>query len=202
MSDRAKKKTAAQMVGVVVFMGAMAWAAVPFYDWFCRVTGFGGITQVAESGSDIVLSETVKIRFDASLERDMPWEFKPVQREIELQIGATGLAFYEAYNPTDKPVAGTASYNVTPYEAGGFFSKIDCFCFEEQVLMPGERIQMPVTFFVDPEIVEDRDAKHTKVITLSYTFYEKDITQESAEVSVNTSSKFNQLLIEGKPNGA
>ena len=140
MNDRAKKKTAAQMVGVVVFMGAMAWAAVPFYDWFCRVTGFGGITKVAESGSDIVLSETVKIRFDASLERDMPWEFKPVQREIELQI--------------------------------------------------------------DPEIVEDRDAKHTKVITLSYTFYEKDITQESAKVSVNTSSKFNQLLIEGKPNGA
>ena len=202
MNDRAKKKTATQMVGVVVFMGAMAWASVPFYDWFCRVTGFGGITQVADSGSEIVLSETVKIRFDASLERDMPWEFKPVQREIELQIGATGLAFYEAYNPTDKPVAGTASYNVTPYEAGGFFSKIDCFCFEEQVLMPGERVQMPVTFFVDPEIVEDRDAKHTKVITLSYTFYEKDITLEPAKVSLNTRSKFNQLLSEGKQNGA
>ena len=202
MNDRAKKKTAVQMVGVVIFMGAMAWASVPFYDWFCRVTGFGGITQVADSGSEIVLSETVKIRFDASLERDMPWEFKPVQREIELQIGATGLAFYEAYNPTDKPVAGTASYNVTPYEAGGFFSKIDCFCFEEQVLMPGERVQMPVTFFVDPEIVEDRDAKHTKVITLSYTFYEKDITSEPAKVSSNTRSKFNQLLNEGKQNGA
>ena len=196
------QKTVVQTLSLVFVMGGLAWASVPFYDWFCRVTGFGGITQVAESGSDIVLSETVKIRFDASLERDMPWEFKPVQREIELQIGATGLAFYEAYNPTDKPVAGTASYNVTPYEAGGFFSKIDCFCFEEQVLMPGERVQMPVTFFVDPEIVEDRDAKHTKVITLSYTFYEKDITQESAKVSMNTLSKFNQLLIEGKPNGA
>ena len=202
MNEKAKKKTAAQMVGVVIFMGALAWASVPFYDWFCRVTGFGGITQVADSGSEIVLSETVKVRFDASLERDMPWEFKPVQREIEIQIGATGLAFYEAYNPTDKPVAGTASYNVTPYEAGGFFSKIDCFCFEEQVLMPGERVQMPVTFFVDPEIVEDRDARYTKVITLSYTFYEKDISLEPAKVSVNTKRNFNQLPSEGKTNGA
>ena len=202
MNEKAKKKTAAQMVGVVIFMGALAWASVPFYDWFCRVTGFGGITQVAESGSEIVLSETVKVRFDASLERDMPWEFKPVQREMEIQIGATGLAFYEAYNPTDKPITGTASYNVTPYEAGGFFSKIDCFCFEEQVLMPGERVQMPVTFFVDPEIVEDRDAKYTKVITLSYTFYEKDISPQPAKVSVNTKSNFNQLPTEGNPNGA
>lgn len=202
MNEKAKKKTAAQMVGVVIFMGALAWASVPFYDWFCRITGFGGITQVADSGSEIVLSETVKVRFDASLERDMPWEFKPVQREIEIQIGATGLAFYEAYNPTDKPVAGTASYNVTPYEAGGFFSKIDCFCFEEQVLMPGERVQMPVTFFVDPEIVEDRDAKYTKVITLSYTFYEKDISLEPAKLSVNTKNNFNQLPSEGKTNGA
>ena len=185
MNDRAKKKTAAQMVGVVVFMGAMAWASVPFYDWFCRVTGFGGITQVADSGSEIVLSETVKIRFDASLERDMPWEFKPVQREIELQIGATGLAFYEAYNPTDKPVAGTASYNVTPYEAGGFFSKIDCFCFEEQVLMPGERVQMPVTFFVDPELVNDKDAKFATTITLSYTFYEIDLPVDEAKFNSN-----------------
>ena len=202
VNDKAKKKTAAQMVGVVIFMGALAWASVPFYDWFCRVTGFGGVTQVADSGSDVVLSETVKVRFDASLERDMPWEFKPVQREIEIQIGATGLAFYEAYNPTDKPIAGTASYNVTTYEAGGFFSKIDCFCFEEQVLMPGERVQMPVTFFVDPEIVEDRDAKYTKVITLSYTFYEKDISLKPEKVSVNTKSNFNQLLSEGNPNGA
>jgi cytochrome c oxidase assembly protein subunit 11 len=202
MNEKAKKKTAAQMVGVVIFMGALAWASVPFYDWFCRVTGFGGITQVADRGSEIVLSETVKVRFDASLERDMPWEFKPVQREMEIQIGATGLAFYEAYNPTDKPVAGTASYNVTPYEAGGFFSKIDSFCFEEQVLMPGERVQMPVTFFVDPEIVEDRDARYTKVITLSYTFYEKDISLDAAKISVNTKNNFNQLPSEGKTNGA
>ena len=115
MSKKAKNKTVIQTVSVVIFMGAMAWASVPFYDWFCRVTGFGGINQVAKSGSDTVLSETMKVRFDASLERNMPWEFKPAQREMEIQIGATGLAFYEAYNPTDRPVAGTASYNVTPY---------------------------------------------------------------------------------------
>lgn len=202
VSKRAKNKTVIQTVSVVIFMGAMAWASVPFYDWFCRVTGFGGITQVAESGSDTVLRETVKVRFDASLERNMPWEFKPAQREMEIQIGATGLAFYEAYNPTDRPVAGTASYNVTPYEAGSFFSKIDCFCFEEQILMPGERVQMPVTFFVDPEIVDDRDAKYTKVITLSYTFYEKDIPLEQEKASLNPRINLNQLLSEGKPNGA
>ena len=192
VSKKAKNKTLIQTVSVVIFMGAMAWASVPFYDWFCRVTGFGGITQVAESGSDTVLSETMKVRFDASLERNMPWEF---------QIGATGLAFYEAYNPTDRPVAGTASYNVTPYEAGGFFSKIDCFCFEEQILMPGERVQMPVTFFVDPEIVDDRDAKYTKVITLSYTFYEKDLPLEQENARLNRKIYFNQLLSEGNPNG-
>lgn len=201
VSKTAKNKTVIQTVSVVIFMGAMAWASVPFYDWFCRVTGFGGITQVAESGSDTVLSETIKVRFDASLERNMPWEFKPAQREMEIQIGATGLAFYEAYNPTDRPVAGTASYNVTPYEVGGFFSKIDCFCFEEQILMPGERVQMPVTFFVDPEIVEDRDAKYTKVITLSYTFYEKDLPLEQENASLSRKINFNQLLSEGNPNG-
>jgi cytochrome c oxidase assembly protein subunit 11 len=109
----------------------------------------------------------------------MPWEFKPVQREMTLRIGETGLAFYEAYNPTKRPVAGSASYNVAPFDAGGFFAKIDCFCFEEQVLQPGERVEMPVTFYVDPEIVDDRDAKYTKSITLSYTFYEIDLPQEA-----------------------
>ena len=178
-----KKKTALQALTLVVVMGALAWASVPFYGWFCRVTGFGGVTNTAEAGSDVVLDRTIKVRFDASLERDMPWEFKPMQRQMEIKIGETGLAFYEAYNPYDRPIAGSASYNVTPYEAGAFFAKIDCFCFEEQVLQPGERVQMPVTFFVDPELVDDRDAKYTKVITLSYTFYEIDLPEETALVS-------------------
>ena len=168
-------KTVMQTLSLVVVMGGLAWASVPFYNWFCSVTGFGGTTSVSEVASDEILDQTIKIRFDASLERNMPWEFTPVVREMELQIGETGLAFYEAYNPTDRPVAGSASYNVAPYEAGGFFTKIDCFCFEEQVLAPGERVQMPVTFYVDPEIVTDRDAKYVHSITLSYTFYEIDL---------------------------
>ena len=173
------QKTVLQTVSLVILMGCLAWASVPFYDWFCRVTGFGGVTAVAASGSETILDTTIKLRFDASLERDMPWEFKPVQREMTLRIGETGLAFYEAYNPTNRAVAGSASYNVAPFEAGGFFTKIDCFCFEEQVLQPGERVEMPVTFYVDPEIVDDRDAKYTKSITLSYTFYEIDLPKDA-----------------------
>lgn len=180
MAMAGPRKTVLQLVTVVVVMGALSWASVPFYDWFCRVTGFGGTTGVQTAGADQVLDRTVKIRFDASLERDMPWTFKPVVREMELKIGETALAFYEAHNPTDRPVAGSASYNVFPYEAGGFFNKIDCFCFEQQVLQPGERVQMPVTFFVDPEIVTDRDAKYVHTITLSYTFYEIDLPEGAA----------------------
>ena len=186
MTSSANSKTAMKAVGVVILMGSLAWASVPFYDWFCRTTGFGGVTKQAEQASDIVLDKTIKVRFDASVDRGMEWQFKPVEREMELRIGETGLAFYEAYNPHDRPIAGSASYNVTPYEAGAFFTKIDCFCFEEQVLQPGERVQMPVTFFVDPELVDDRDAKYTKVITLSYTFYEIDLPEETALVSPDT----------------
>lgn len=185
------QKTVAQTVGLVVVMGALAWASVPFYDWFCRVTGFGGTPGVSAAASEDILDQTIKIRFDASLERGMPWQFVPVEREMELQIGETGLAFYEAYNPTDKPVAGSASYNVAPYEAGGFFSKIDCFCFEEQVLAPGERVHMPVTFYVDPDIVTDRDAKYVHTITLSYTFYEIDLPEGYANLEQATDTNLN-----------
>ncbi|WP_224825443.1 cytochrome c oxidase assembly protein [Cognatishimia sp. MH4019] len=191
MGLEGKQKTLAQTVGVVVLMGGLAWASVPLYDWFCRVTGYGGATNVAESGSDTILDQTIKIRFDASLERDMPWEFKPVQREMEVRIGETGLAFYEAYNPTDRPVAGSAAYNVAPYAAGAFFSKIQCFCFEEQILQPGERVTMPVTFFVDPEIVDDREAKFAKHITLSYTFYEIDLPEDTAQLTVPSDGAVN-----------
>ncbi|WP_417270086.1 cytochrome c oxidase assembly protein [Celeribacter sp.] len=174
------KKTALILVGVVVMMGGLAWASVPFYSWFCKVTGFGGETAVADAGSDVILDETIKIRFDASIDRGFPWEFRPVEREMELRIGETGLAFYEAINTSDRPVAGTATYNVAPFEAGGFFTKIDCFCFTEQILQPGERVLMPVTFYVDPEITTDRDAKFVHRITLSYTFYETDLPEDYA----------------------
>ncbi|MDG1129293.1 cytochrome c oxidase assembly protein [Seohaeicola saemankumensis] len=179
-----KSKTVVQAASLVVVMGSLAWASVPFYDWFCRVTGFGGTTGVSTVAPDQVLDQTIIVRFDASKDRDMPWEFKPVERQMEIRIGETGLAFYEAYNPTDRPVAGTASYNVTPYEAGGFFSKIQCFCFEQQILQPGERVLMPVTFYVDPEIVTDRDGQYVKQITLSYTFYETELPAEQAALDV------------------
>ncbi|QEE36362.1 cytochrome c oxidase assembly protein [Octadecabacter sp. SW4] len=178
------KRTLVQTVAVVLLMGGLAWASVPFYDWFCRVTGFGGATNVAEAGSDTVLDQTITIRFDGSLERDMPWTFKPVEREMTLRIGETGLAFYEASNPTDKPIAGQASYNVTPYEAGGFFDKIECFCFTEQVLQPGETVLMPVTFFVDPAIVDDREGQYVHTITLSYTFYQIDLPEDDTQAAL------------------
>ncbi|PRY95606.1 cytochrome c oxidase assembly protein subunit 11 [Hasllibacter halocynthiae] len=169
-----KTRTAFQAAGVVVTMGALAWASVPFYDWFCRVTGFGGDPGIAVANESDVLDRTIRVRFDASVERDMPWEFEPVIRTVEVPIGETAIAFYEATNPLDVPVAGRASYNVAPFEAGGFFTKIDCFCFEEQLLRPGETMRMPVTFFVDPEIVDDRDAQFVHTITLSYTFHRLD----------------------------
>lgn len=179
------QRTLVQTVAVVVLMGGLAWASVPFYDWFCRVTGFGGATNVAERESDVILDETIKVRFDASLERDMPWTFRPEVREIEIRIGETGLAFYEAHNPLDVPIAGQASYNVTPYEAGAFFDKVDCFCFTEQVLMPGETVMMPVSFFVDPEIVDDREGQYVHTITLSYTFYQIDTPEEMVQASLD-----------------
>ena len=182
------KRTLLQTLTVVGLMASLSWASVPFYDWFCRVTGFGGATNVAEAGSDVILDQTITIRFDASLDRDMPWTFKPEVREMTLRIGETGLAFYEAHNPTDVPVAGTASYNVAPYEAGAFFDKIACFCFEEQILMPGETVMMPVSFFVDPAIVNDREGKYIHTITLGYTFYEIDLPEEVQQASLALTS--------------
>jgi len=190
MTLTGNNKTVAQTVAVVVLMGSLAWASVPLYDLFCRVTGFGGATSVSETGSDVVLAQTIKVRFDASIAVDMPWEFKPVEREMEIKIGETGLAFYEAYNPTDRYVAGSASYNVAPYSVGGYFVKIDCFCFEEQILAPGERVLMPVSFYVDPEIVDDREAKFAKRITLSYTFYEIELPEDFVP-SGNETTKLN-----------
>lgn len=179
-------KTASQLVGVAVVMASLSFAAVPFYDWFCRVTGFGGTTATAVQASDTILERKMTIRFDASLEAGMPWQFKPAQRSMQVRIGETGLAFYEAYNPTDRPVAGTASYNVTPDAAGGYFTKIDCFCFTQQVLQPGERVMMPVTFFIDPQIVTDREGKFVREITLSYTFHTTDLPEEHAAAEPQT----------------
>lgn len=177
------RKTAFGLLGLVVFMVGMSFAAVPLYDLFCRVTGYGGTTAEG-AGSERVLEQTISVRFDASKSRDMAWEFTaPDVRVMDLPIGQTGLAFYEAHNPTDRVIAGQASYNVTPYSAGAFFTKIDCFCFTEQVLQPGQTVQMPVTFYVDPEILTDSEAKFVQEITLSYTFYEIDIPVDEVSLA-------------------
>lgn len=180
-----KNRTAAQLAAVVVTMASLSFAAVPFYDWFCRVTGYGGTPSVAEAAPDTILDQTVKVRFDASVEQGMPWVFKPVVRSMEIRIGETGLAFYEAHNPTDRPIAGTASFNVFPDTAGGYFTKIECFCFTEQVLQPGETVQMPVTFFVDPTMVDDPDARFVREIVLSYTFHETPLPEEQAALKTS-----------------
>ena len=165
-----------RLVAVAALMCAASWGFVPLYDWFCRVTGFGGATlRAAEAGSAEVLDRTITIRFDASKERGMPWDFRPLERKMKLRIGESGLAFYEAHNPTSVAVAGAASYNVHPFSAGGYFVKVQCFCFDEQVLQPGESVQMPVSFFVDPDIVNDPEAGSVGTITLSYTFHRVDL---------------------------
>jgi cytochrome c oxidase assembly protein subunit 11 len=176
-------RTAVRLVGVAVLMASLSFAAVPFYDWFCRVTGYGGTPLRADQGADHILDRTVTVRFDASRDAGMPWDFRPMQREMQVRIGETGLAFYEAHNPTSRPVAGTATFNVTPDAASGFFTKIACFCFTEQVLQPGETVQMPVTFYVDPAIVDDPEGVFVHTITLSYTFYETDLPQTQAALA-------------------
>ena len=180
MSRKNYNRTLIPLIGVVGGMAAMAWAAIPLYDLFCRVTGYAGTTQVVSEASDVILDQTVTIRFDASTGHDMPWIFKPVTTTMDVRIGETNLAFYEAYNPTDRVVAGTASFNVTPLNIGGYFAKIDCFCFTEQVLQPGERVTMPVTFYIDPEMVEDEETADAHTITLSYTFFETELDNSAA----------------------
>ena len=168
-------RTAAQTGTLVVVMASLSFAAVPFYRWFCQVTGYGGATLVADVAPGAVPGETIIVRFDASLDRGMPWDFRPAQRDMLVRLGEENLAFFEATNPTARTVAGTASFNVTPDAAGGYFVKIACFCFERQVLQPGQTVQMPVSFFVDPAILNDPEGQYVREITLSYTFYEQDL---------------------------
>ena len=171
---------------LVVAMTGMAYAAVPLYDLFCRVTGFGGTTQIAEMPSGKRTDRVIKVRFDASLNGSFPWAFQPIQREMSLQVGETGLAFYRARNNSNAPLIGTATFNVTPLKAGLYFSKIECFCFQEQKLNAGEQVDMPVTFFIDPEIMKDRNLDDVNTITLSYTFFEA--AKSSADLKNNAAT--------------
>jgi cytochrome c oxidase assembly protein subunit 11 len=174
-----QSRTALGMVGVVALMGSLSFAAVPFYSWFCKVTGFAGTTSVGTGEGIPILDRTVTVRFDASVDRGMPWSFRPAQTHMTVRLGETNLAFFEAHNPTDHVVAGQASFNVVPDAAGGYFTKIECFCFTEQVLQPGETVQMPVSFYVDPAMLDDPEGKFVQEITLGYTFYQIDPPEEA-----------------------
>ena len=174
-------------VGLIALAGALAmlgmgYAAVPLYRIFCQVTGYGGTTQRADeaTAAQVVSSgKTMSIRFDANVGRDMPWEFKPLQTTDTVTIGERDMALFYAKNASDKIVTGTASFNVEPEQAAKYFNKIQCFCFTEQTLQPGEAVKMPVIYYVDPAILKDEDNKDVEQITLSYTFHVTSIADPS-----------------------
>ncbi len=177
---KTKSKVPILLTSLVFFMLSASFAAVPFYNWFCKVTGYGGTpVSSTENFSGEIIDQVIKVRFDASKAKDMLWEFTPLQNEIKVKLGETALVFYEAYNPTDKPISGQASFNIFPFSAGNYFSKIDCFCFVEQKLEPGERMKMPVSFYIDPDIINNIETKNINTLTLSYTFYNLDDKLES-----------------------
>ncbi len=173
--------TAMMLGGIVVGMGGMAYASVPLYRIFCQVTGYGGTTQRADNAhaAPIEIQDRVMtIRFDSSLSAKMPWKFNPNQREVSVRVGEQAIAFYQASNPAERAIKGTSTFNVTPQKAGRYFTKVECFCFTEQILLPGEVAQMPVTFYVDPAIMNDRNLDDVTTITLSYTFFEIEMDEE------------------------
>lgn len=169
--EQKNRRTAFLASGIIVAMAGLTAASVPLYDLFCRVTGFGGTTQVAEAAPDDVRDQTVRVSFNADRQPDLPWRFQPLQRRMEVRVGENHMAFYEAENRSDRAIVGRAVYNVTPHKVGGYFAKVHCFCFEEQLLLPGERVEMPVSFFVDPAMLDDANTRDVHEITLSYTFF-------------------------------
>lgn len=161
----------AACVAFVATMTAAAYAAVPLYAMFCSLTGFGGATRVGTAAPETVLDRTMKVRFDANVAPGLPWEFKPEQRDVEVKVGETKMVYYMARNQAGAATYGNATYNVTPAQAGFYFVKMQCFCFNEQGLEGKEKVDMPVVFFIDPAIEQDEDLKNVKTITLSYTFF-------------------------------
>ena len=160
------------MVAVVGGMLALSYAAVPLYEAFCKATGFAGTPLVAKEGERPVINRTVEVRFDSNTDANLPWRFQPVERSVKVHLGEEKLVFFRATNLSQRPIVGTATYNVTPEWTAGWFNKIQCFCFTEQLLQPGQSIDMPVLFFVDADMNKDRRYDDVRTITLSYTFYE------------------------------
>lgn len=191
--ERANGVIVASCLAFVVGMTGMAYAAVPLYDMFCRVTGYNGTTKRVEQASDVVLDKKIKVTFDANIASDLPWSFKPVQREIELKIGETVQIEFEATNMAKTATTGQAVFNVTPMAAGAYFNKVECFCFTETTLQPGEDMKMPVVFFVDPEIVKAVETKGINTLTLSYTFYAREPSKPVAALTGKPAETDNKL---------
>ncbi|MCR5858738.1 cytochrome c oxidase assembly protein [Mesorhizobium sp. J428] len=178
--QRSNRVIAASGFAFVAGMVGMAYAAVPLYAMFCQITGYGGTTQRVEQYSDKILDRKITVRFDANVSGGLPWDFKPVQRDVTMRIGETTQIAYQARNEFNVPTAGRASFNVTPELAGAYFNKVECFCFTDTSLKPGEALDMPVVFYVDPDIVNVPELAHLKTITLSYTFFPIDATKPVA----------------------
>ena len=175
---------AATLVAVVVGMVGLSFASVPLYRLFCQITGFGGTPNIATAPDRVKASErTIAVRFDANVNPALPWAFRPEQLEVRVRLGEPTLAFYKAVNQSDRAVTGTATFNVTPYKAGNYFSKIECFCFTEQRLEAHQSADMPVQFFVDPEIFTDPNTRDVTTITLSYTFFPVEAEEPKGRTS-------------------
>jgi len=169
--SRRNARTGLLLTGIVAGMVGLSFAAVPLYRLFCQVTGYGGTTQVADAVPATVSERTITVRFNADVDPQLPWSFAPEQRAVTVKVGEPGLAFYRARNRSEQTTVGAATFNVTPLKAGQYFNKVQCFCFDEQALDPGQEAEMGVSFFVDPAILEDRNLDEVKTITLSYTFF-------------------------------
>jgi cytochrome c oxidase assembly protein subunit 11 len=157
--------------GLVASMVGLSFAAVPFYSWFCRTTGYGGTTQVAKARPTQVSSRTITVRFDSNVAAGLPWRFEPERRTIDVKLGEVVTVYYSVTNLSARVTAGQAGYNVSPSTVGAYFTKINCFCFTEQTMTPGEKRDMAVVFYVDPKLAEDSEQNNLDLITLSYTFY-------------------------------
>ena len=160
------------MVLIVGGMLGLAYAAVPLYQAFCRATGFAGTPLIAQSDDHPVIARTMVVRFDSNTDSNLPWKFEPEQREVTVHLGEQKLVYFRATNVSQRPIVGTATYNITPESSAKWFNKLQCFCFTEQLLLPGQSLDMPVVFFVDPEMDKDRRYDNVRTITLSYTFFE------------------------------
>ena len=193
MNKRKKKFTATSVIFIVFSMVVLSFASVPLYDLFCRTTGFGGTPSISDNVKDLELKNNIKIRvlFNADTAKGLEWNFFPLQREKITNLGESTLAFYEARNYSDRPITGFATFNVVPLKIGKYFTKVDCFCFEEQTLNAGEKIEMPVSFYIDPKIAEDPSTKEVKTVTLSYTFFENEKTNDQVSKIYIEESKEN-----------